>query len=474
MTIYFKLSAVLLMLSANIFAQENDSPLAVWLTNPDKSSAFEQQAGIEKDKLSKESNLPVINVNPGEKYQLIDGFGFTLTGGSALHIHNMSPEARRKLLIELFSTEGTSIGVSYLRISIGASDLDEEVFSYDDLPNGATDLPLDQFSLQYDKQYLIPVIQEILSINPHIKLLGSPWSAPIWMKTNQGTVGGSLKTEYYEVYARYFVKYIQQMKENGVRIDAITIQNEPLHPGNNPSMYMPPETQALFIKKYLGPAFKASGLDTKIIIYDHNADRIDYPLSVLADAEAYPFIDGSAFHLYGGDIDELSKVHNAYPEKNLYFTEQWIGAPGDFPGDLAWHTENLIIGATRNWCRAVLEWNLAANSKNKPHTDMGGCTSCLGGVTIDGDYVVRNPAYYIVAHASKFVRPGSVRINSTLAEGLPNVAFQTPDGKLVLIVLNTKKSDAGFQLDMNGNYYKVLLKPGAVATYVWTEEKTPD
>ena len=199
------------------------------------------------------------------------------------------------------------------------------------------------------------------------------------------------------------------MKAEGIRIDAITVQNEPLHPGNNPSLLMQAPEQAEFIKNHLGPAFKQAGLDTKIIIYDHNCDRPDYPISILNDAEARKYVDGTAFHLYAGKIDAMSTVHEAHPEKNLYFTEQWIGAPGNLRGDLAWHTRELTIGATRNWSRTVLEWNLAADPRYQPHTP-GGCSSCLGAVTIDGDTVTRNPAYYIVAHASKFVRPGSVRI----------------------------------------------------------------
>jgi len=228
---------------------------------------------------------------------------------------------------------------------------------------------------------------------------------------------------------------------------------------------MLPAEQGAFIKGFLGPKFKAANIATKIILYDHNTDRTDYPLSIMADADANAYVDGSAFHLYAGSIDALSQVHNAFPAKNVYFTEQWVGGPGNFSGDLQWHISNLIIGATRNWSRNVLEWNLAADPNYNPHTD-GGCTTCLGALTI-GSSVTRNVAYYIIAHASKFVRPGSVRIASNTTGNLPNVAFKNTDGKKVLIVLNSSAITQSFNIKFNGKQVSPVLSGGAVATFVW-------
>lgn len=435
-----------------------------WLTDPGKSVLFVKQPS-ESVSGSKKTGA-TIHIDPTQTYQTIDGFGYTLTGGSALLLHQMNPSARANLLKDLFSTAGKGIGTSYLRVSIGASDLDDHVFSYDDLPDGQTDPGLTKFSLAPDRDHLIPILKEILAINPTLKILGSPWSPPTWMKTNGNSKGGSLKTDYYDTYARYFVKYIQGMAKEGISIDAITIQNEPLHPGNNPSMLMLPAEQAIFIKKSLGPAFKAAKIKTKIILYDHNADRPDYPITILNDPDARKYVDGSAFHLYAGPISALSEVHKAYPDKNLYFTEQWIGAPGNLKGDLVWHVRELIIGGTRNWCRTVLQWNLAADPKQNPHTP-GGCTECLGAVTIDGNKVTRNPAYYNVAVASKFVRPGSVRIASDEVKTLPNVAFKTPDGRTVLIILNDSAARQQFTVDAGSSQFSASLSGGAVGTYVW-------
>lgn len=441
-----------------------DNSITFRLTDAAKGTLFQEQS-VSFGGIS--DTLPSVIIDDTRTYQEIDGFGCSLTGGSALHIYRMDPAARAALLQELFATGGNNIGMSYLRVSIGASDLDEKVFSYNDLPAGETDPEVKKFDLGYDKLYLIPVLKEILAINPKIKIMGSPWSAPVWMKTNNDSRGGSLKPEYYDAYARYFVKYIQAMKAEGIVIDAITIQNEPLHPGNNPSMFMPDTAQALFIKRSLGPAFKSNNIKTRIIVYDHNADRPDYPLTIYKDAEASQYVDGAAFHLYGGKIEALSGVHNAFPEKNLYFTEQWVGAPGDMVKDISWHVKTLIIGGTRNWCRTILEWNLANNPENKPHTDRGGCDRCLGAVTIDGNLVSRNPAYYTIAHASKYVRPGSVRIESSLVKDLPNTAFKTSGGKIVLIIYNAGEKTKRFNVKSKSKSFSLSLDKESAATLVW-------
>lgn len=436
-----------------------------WITSPQKGVLFTKHSG-ELEFMTTANTDPAIVVDTMQRYQEIDGFGNCLTGGSAILLNKMRLAERTVLLRELFSPDGNGIGLSYLRITIGASDLSDRVFTYCDLPPGETDPQMEQFSIEPEKADLIPVLKEILAINPSLKILGSPWTAPLWMKTNNASVGGSLKHEWFDAYAKYFVKYIQAMKDEGIVIDAITVQNEPLHGGNNPSMVMTAADQALFIRQSLGPAFAAAGIKTKIIIYDHNADRTDYPLAVLNDAGARQYIDGSAFHLYGGSIDALTAVHDAFPAKNLYFTEQWVGGPGNLAEDLKWHVENLIIGATRNWCRNVIEWNLASDPSYDPHTE-GGCDRCLGTVTLSGNNVTRNPAYYILAHASRHVRPGSVRVSTNTLGNLPNVAFQTPGGSKVLIVVNTTPDKRSFNVKFRGNTLPLSLDGGAVGTWIW-------
>lgn len=460
--------ALIVFVQTEGFAQKKGHAV-MWLTNPDRSVLFEQQPDdlkFEKPKTS--DTTSTITVDDTKLFQPIDGFGFALTGGSAMHIMKMSAESRADLLHDVFSTEKKSIGVSYLRLSIGSSDLNERIFSYDDLPAGETDTAMQKFDLGPDKLDVIPVLKEILKINPSIKILGSPWSPPVWMKDNNDTRGGSLKPEFYASYARYFVKYIQAMKAEGITIDAITVQNEPLHPGNNPSLLLQAADEGVFIKNYLGPLFESTGITTRIILYDHNADRPDYPISIMNDPDIKKYVDGSGFHLYKGKIEALSEVHDAHPDKNLYFTEQMVVEPENSATiNIAAPVRRLIIGATRNWCRNVLEWNLAADPEYKPFTDRGGCSMCQGAVTIDKNHFKRNIAYYSIAHASKFVRPGSVRIASNTSDQLPNVAFKTPDGKKVLIVVNNSDNTKTFLIAFGGKTLKTMLNKQAVATYIW-------
>ncbi|QJD95512.1 glucosylceramidase [Mucilaginibacter robiniae] len=437
----------------------------MWLTQSDQTILFQKQNISLLFGTTTNSN-PTIEVDTTQTYQPIDGFGFTLTGGSASLINSLSSTQQNTLLKELFAADTTNIGISYLRISIGASDLSASVYTYDEITSNATsDLNLQYFSIDKERTDLIPVLKKIIAINPSIKILACPWTAPTWMKTNGLFKGGSLKTEYYDVYAKYFVKYIQAMKAEGITIDAITPQNEPLNEYNNPAMLMQATEQANFIKNNLGPQFKAAGLTTKIIAYDHNTDHTEYPLAIFADAGANAYVDGSAFHLYAGSIDALTSVHNSYPAKNIYFTEQYTASTSNFSGDLQWHVQNLIIGATRNWSRNVLEWNLASDPSYGPHTD-GGCSTCKGALTINNGYV-RNVSYYIIAHASKFVRPGSVRIGSAIVGNLQNVAFKTPEGKKVLIVLNSGSTSQSFNIKFNNKAVATSLNGGAVATYTW-------
>ena len=454
----------LLLLLAFGFTAKGQTP-SFWLTDPKAGVLFQKQVEPRSG-----SWLPTaqINLYPDSTFQTMDGFGFTLSQGSASHLLGMSDSARKSVLQELFGTGDKDIRISYLRLSVAASDLNAFPYSYNDLKDPRdTDPTLSQFSLSYDTLDVLPILKQILAVNPQIKLMASPWSPPTWMKDNKDTRGGSLLPEFEASYAQYLVKYIQEMDKRGFTIDALTIQNEPLHPGNNPSLLMLADQQARFIGKHLGPAFRQAGIQTKIVIYDHNADRPDYPISVLSDPIANPFIDGSAFHLYGGQIEALSEVHRAFPDKHLYFTEQWVGSPGNLEGDIAWHVKNLLIGAPRNWAKTVLEWNISSNPSLSPHTDRGGCDRCLGAITIDGDAVTRNPAYYVIAHASKFVDPGSLRIGSTLPEGLPNVAFLRADGKKVLIVHNDSKASKQFEIRSGNQHFNASLPAGATGTWLF-------
>ncbi len=449
---------------------QNRHTVEVWLTSADRSALLAEQP--EKLKFTRATAPGVtILVDEAHAMQPIDGYGFALTGGSAQLLMQMDAVHRAALLRELFATDGKAIGVSYLRVSIGASDMNAKVFTYDDVPEGETDPQLTHFDLGPDRRDVIPILREILAINPKITILASPWTPPSWMKTNGKPKAGSLKTEDYPVYADYLVKYLQAMQREGITIAALTVQNEPLNPKNTPSLVMTLKEEGDFIATALGPALEKAGLRTKIILYDHNCDEPEYPLDILARSEAARYAEGSGFHLYEGPVSAMSKVHDAYPKKNLYLTEQMIIQPDtQHPLRIAEAVNRTIVGPARNWSRNTLLWNLAADPKFGPHTDNGGCPICQGAITLDGNEVTRNLAYYTVAQVSKFVRPGAVRIASDSSDPqspLANVAFETPKHGKVLIVANTGKEPQTFRVSDNGMSFEAKLAGGDVATYVW-------
>lgn len=465
-----------------------------FITSPDRSQMFAEQSDAAEFSTLRNERANYIVIDPELRYQPIEGFGFALTGGSAEHLVKMSPAARKAILEELFSAE-KGIGISTIRLTLGASDLNSFVFSYDDMPAGSEDFALEHFSLAQDLHDVVPVMREILAINPDIQIISSPWSAPAWMKTGGDVRGGQLRKECYGVYADYFVRYVEAMRACGIDIHAVTVQNEPMNSRNTPSMHWFAYEQADFIKNHLGPKFREAGLPTGIIVFDHNCDRPDYPLAIYNDPDAAQYVSGAAFHHYRGDLSAMTYVHEARPDKAVYFTEQMTTErPGSSEIAIAAAVERLIVGITRNWSRNVILWNLAADPLNDPHTDNGGCSMCQGAITIDKDDVERNIAYYVVAHASKFVRPGSRRVFSTSphdrsislcedeqrpevwrtnivehSEVMPNAAFRTPDGTIVLVAVNNSWSRRSLHVQYNGKFAELKLAPGAVGTFVWRD-----
>jgi len=293
----------------------------VWQTRGDKSRLLDKEGDLPM--FSYASSLwPVVTMDTSVRLQSMEGFGAALTGSSAYLLdEKMNASQRTELLMDLFDTVD-GIGISYLRLTIGASDFSLSDFSYDDPPPGQTDFNLERFTLEKDMEDVIPVLKEIIQLSPQIKLMGTPWSPPAWMKTSGSMKGGKLRTDCYSVYADYFVRYVQGMAQEGIHIASITPQNEPLYfTAGYPCMEMQPAEQAAFIKGYLGPKFETAGIATQIIIYDHNYDNANYAITVLNDPDAKKYITGSAFHAYGGDVSGMSTVHYAHSDKGLYFTE---------------------------------------------------------------------------------------------------------------------------------------------------------
>ncbi len=464
--------ACLVLVATSALATDVD----VWLTRGDQVSLLSQRPALTFSTGSG-SHSTKITVDPTMRYQTMDGFGASLTDSSAWLIDDELDAAETAALIEELFSPTAGLGFSVVRIPMGASDFALSAYTYDDMPAGQTDPQLNQFSISHDEAYIIPLLQLARSYNPQLKLIASPWSPPAWMKTSESLYGGSFDTSYYATYAQYFVRFVQDYEAAGVPIYAITPQNEPLNDSTAyPTMGMPTYTQSAFVGDYLGPAIVASDLDTKILIYDHNWDEWNYAIVVLNDPEAGQYAAGSSFHGYAGDVANQSLVHNYVPDKEIHFTEisggEWSTNFGD---NLVWHFQNIIIGATRNWARSVVYWNLALNQDYGPHLP-GGCDTCRGVVTINTatSQVTRNVEYYILAHAAKFVRPGAQRIASdSLAGTLETVAFRNPDKSEVLVALNPNSGSTWFDLLRDGEYVSYRLVGRSVVTFIWQPPALP-
>jgi glucosylceramidase len=442
-----------------------------WMTTGDQSKLLQQQTNVSFGANSGTA-AATITVNEGTTYQSIDGFGASMTGSAAYVLNrNMSASQRDALLNDLFT--GNGIRLSFLRHTIGGSDFSAQGdFTYNDRPAGQTDPNLTYFSLNNDRVDLIPMLKAARAKNGALKLMGSPWSAPAWMKeTGNLRGGGWLNVAWYQAYANYFVKYVQGYAAEGLPVYAVTLQNEPLYAAPYMAMRMDPGNQAAFLKNNIGPAFRNANITTKLIVYDHNWDEPNYPINVFADPAAAQYAAGSAFHGYSdtNGIPNMTTVHNAYPNKDIWFTEATGLAGGNFGGDLRWHVGNFLIGNTRNWAKSVLLWNLALDQSSGPQN--GGCNNCRGVVTVNNTNgsVTRNVEYYALGHASKFVDPGAVRIASNSPTGgIENVAFRNPDGSKVLIALNNGSAQSTFKVVWNNQAFTYTLPAGAVATYKWS------
>ncbi|WP_298733485.1 glycoside hydrolase family 30 beta sandwich domain-containing protein [uncultured Chitinophaga sp.] len=439
----------------------------VWVTNGTQSKLLQQGTDIDI-KTGAAAGTTLITIDASKPLQEIEGFGAALTGSSAYLIHRQLNNTQRSQLLQELFDPGQGIGISYLRLTMGASDFSLEDFTYDDMPPGQTDPSLANFSIVKDKEDIVPVLQAIRAIAPDLKIMGSPWSAPAWMKDNGRLAGGRLKPEWYGAYAGYFVKYIQAYRQEGIRIDAVTPQNEPLYEAAYPSMRMEAAEQAAFIREHLGPAFRQHQLNTAIVIYDHNWDVPQYPITILNDTAARQYVTGAAFHAYAGEVTAMTQVHAQHPDKALYFTEVSGGAwAQQFADNLEWNMANIFIGSVNNWSRNALLWNLALDDHHGPQN--GGCKDCRGVVTIGSDgAVTRNVEYYAIGHMSRFIRPGAFRISLSGSGGnLDCAAFLNSDATRVLVVLNKDGNARSFTVREGDRQYQYSLEGNAVATIVW-------
>jgi glucosylceramidase len=443
-----------------------------WVTTGDQTKLLQQQPDTHLGALtSGVSGVPTIDVDESKSYQQMIGFGAAMTDASGFLIQRkMSAQDREALLQDLFGRT-SGIGLSFVRVPMGASDFSLRHYSYDDMPGSTTDSALQHFSIDADRGEKLPLLRRALAINPQLKLMASPWSPPGWMKSTNSLITGTLLARFYDSFADYFVKFIRAYEAERVPIYAISLQNEPnFEPANYPGMRLDAAARARVIGNHLGPRFGRAGIHTLIWDWDHNWDLPQQSLDVLGDTSARKYVQGVAWHCYAGDVAAQSTVHDAYPDKDTYFSEcsggEWSPK---FNENLKWFVNTLIIGGTRNWARGVLLWNLALDENYGPH--LGGCGNCRGVVTINsstGAYA-RNVEYYALAHASKFVRPGAYRIASEGGDkNLSSVAFRNADdNSKVLIVLNSGDHEQAFSVRSIGGTFSYVLPAVSVVTFTW-------
>ena len=453
-----------------------DVTIITTTTNRAKDLEYSSIDFSNKDNMSPST----IRLQPSEKYQTMDGFGVAITGATCYNLMRMSEADRKEFIKETFSPEN-GFGFSYVRISIGASDFSLSEYTCCDKEG------IENFALTNEEnQYIIPILKEILAVNPDLKIMGTPWTPPRWMKVNNlsdlqphnSWTSGSLNPKYYKDYAQYFVKWVNAFKDNGIDIYSVTPQNEPLNRGNSASCYMPWEEEKEFIKE-LGKAMKDANLDVKVYAFDHNynydniASQKGYPTKIYQDAEAAQYVDGAAYHNYGGSFDELTVVHNATPGKDLVFSETSIGTWNDgrnLDKRLIDDMEQVALGTVNRWCKGVIVWNLMLDQDLGPNRP-GGCQTCYGAVDINRDFTTytRNSHYYIIAHLSSVVKPGAVRIGTKgyTANGLTYSAFQNPDNSYALVLSNSNNNDLRFTVDDGSHHFPVTVPARSAVSLTW-------
>lgn len=447
-----------------------NSNVQVWLTTTNQKNLLTKKDALSPTSSKTTSNASdalTISVDPNKTFQQMDGFGASLTDASAWLIDKSLDDTSRKELMDMLFDKDKGIGISFLRQPMGASDFAKNLYTYDDVPKGNTDTNLNNFSIDHDKEYIIPLLKDAMKLSPKLKVMASPWSAPAWMKTSDNLIGGLLKPDYYEAYSKYFTKYIKAYEAEGIPIYAITPQNEPMYvPSEYPGMKMDFDSQGKFINDFLGPEFEKNNINTKIIAYDHNWDNLVYPTMVLQDAGKY--VAGTAWHSYGGTHDVMTKIHDKYPDKGVWFTEasggDWVPPFNDAFADEMMH----IIRATRNYAKTVVWWNIALDQNNGPTVLKN--STCRGIVKIDTNTkkITYNVDYYTMGHISKFVDPGAYRIESTNMDNvIETTAFKNPDGSIVLIAQNRLSEDKVIEVKYGTSVFTYTLPGKAAVTFKW-------
>ena len=463
--------------------------VSVWLTTDDQQTLMAPRPTVSFTP-GASSQLPSIFISESQAEQTIEGFGASMTDSAAYLLNEKVPPAALGGVMQSLFSHSQGIGVSFLRNPMGSSDIARPpVYSYDDTSADSTNASLPNFSVTHDTADILPLLLQAKTINPQIKMLGTPWSPPAWMKGNDSMYGGTSATAsqllpaQYTAFANYLVKYVQAYQAAGVPVDYLTIQNEPLNvPTGYPGSSMPAADQLDILKAYVLPALATANINTKILVYDHNWDTPSYPETVFGDATlaASSQIAGVAWHWYGGPPGAMTTLHNLFPQSSQYVTE---ASGGTWIADEVRTDFEMIIHSMRNWSRSYVKWSLALDQNRGPFIP-GGCNDCSGLITVNSSTgaVTNNIDYYTLGHFSKFVLPGAVRVWSNNAPGLISAAFINPlrhsgiagadrsearDRPRVLVVYNDSAATQKFQVVSNGTSFQYSLPSYAGATFQW-------
>lgn len=405
----------------------------------------------------------VLILDPSKRFQDVLGFGAAFTDAACYTFNRLDAPARDTLFHDLFHP--SEMGLNVCRTCMGSSDYSTEMFSYDE---GEADPEMKRFSIAHDQAYVLPVLREAKKLNPDLFLFSSPWSPPGWMKAGGSMLGGSMRQRYYAPYAQYFLKFLQGYAAEGVPVQAVTVQNEvdTDQDGRMPACVWPQEYEIAFVKNHLGPLLEKSNVPTKIWVLDHNYNLWGRAVDEFEDPDLRRFCNSVAFHGYVGTPQMMSRVHEAFPDVQLYWTE---GGPDytalDYTSDWA-NWGRTFTQALRNWCRSITGWNLALDEEGRPNI---GPFSCGGLVTIHSQTkaITRSGQYWAFAHFSRHIQRGAHRFESTGAfSGVDHVAFENPDGRKVLIITNSSEAKK-ITLKLANQFCNVSLPEKSMASLTW-------
>lgn len=419
---------------------------------------------------------PAVVVDTNKTYQSIVGFGGAFTESAAYVLSQLSPEKRKEALNAYFSTNGSSYTLT--RTHIGSCDFSLSSYSYDDTSN---DLELKNFSIDHDKKLLIPLIKDAMAIpGASFKILASPWSPPGWMKNTGKMVAryGHLKRECYDVYAKYLSKYVQSYTKEGIDIWAMTVQNESWNDnGQWEACQFNPMEQGDFVASSMGPRFEKDSIKTKIYIFDHNKGFDDqtqkgavqsYVEGVMANKKAAGYVYGVACHWYGGDhFEDLDNTHTDFSKLHYLATEA-CGEHGTHTNDftLAERYGHDIIGDLNNWAEGWIDWNLYLDENGGPNHALNYCSSLIM-ADLSNKTLFYNPSYYYLAHFSKYIRPGAVRLGiQSDSPDLEATAFRNTDNSIVVVVLNQTDLVYDFKLKVGSKVVYPKIPEHAMINFV--------